>query len=150
MIIREATSTDVDRVYEMSVAWEGEAITYGLKATSREELETALGPYFLVAEVDDIIEGFVTGSVHISDGMAVIPAGSSYLEIDELYVTAAWRSHGIGRALVEKVLFRAEVEGLGYQLVYSATKDIYRVMHFYEQCGFEEWYVQLFRKPAGR
>jgi N-acetylglutamate synthase-like GNAT family acetyltransferase len=150
MIIREASLDDIGPVYVLCAAWEGEAITYGLVATPAKTLEKQLGPYFLVAEEDGEIVGYVTGSVHTSDGLAVIPAGAEYLEVDELYVIPARRSQGIGRGLLDTMLARAEAAGLEYQLVYSATKDIRQVLHFYEQSGFQSWCIQLFRAKGDR
>lgn len=146
MAIREATRDDIGRVHALCAAWEGEAITYGLVATPAETLEAQLGPYFLVAEEDGDIVGYVTGTVRTSDGMAVIPAGAAYLEVDELYVIPAQRSQGIGRVLLDTMLARAKAAGVEYQLVYSATKNLRRAMKFYEQSGFQSWCVQLFRK----
>ena len=146
MIIRDTVHADVARVHALCAAWEGEAITYGMVTTPAETLEAQLGPYFLVAEEGGEIVGYVTGSVHASDGMAVIPAGAAYLEIDEFYVIPERRSQGIGRRLLDTLLARAEAAGLEYQLVYSATKDLRRVLHFYEQSGFQSWCVQLFRR----
>jgi len=148
MVIREATIADLDHIQVLSSAWEREDITYGMVATSREAYEALLGPFFLVAEDAGALVGFITGITHVSEGMAVIPAGVTYLEIDELHVISAHRSQGIGRALVETLLARAEEEGITHQLVYSATKDIRRVLHFYEQCGFQSWCIQLYRNTA--
>ncbi|MHB0935384.1 MAG: GNAT family N-acetyltransferase [Armatimonadota bacterium] len=145
-IVRDAVRDDMDVVHTLCAAWEGEEITYGLTATPVEALEAQLGPYFLVAEAEGEIVGYVTGSVHASEGMAVIPAGAAYLEIDELYVIPPRRSQGIGRELLDTVLARAEAAGLEYQLVYSATKDLRRVLHFYEQSGFQSWCIQLYRR----
>ena len=150
MIIRDAVSADVARVHALCAGWEDEAITYGMVTTPAETLEAQLGPYFLVAEADGEIVGYVTGSVHASDGLAVIPAGAEYLEIDELYVIPTRRSQDIGRRLLDTVLARAEAAGVDYQLVYSATKDIRRVLHFYEQSGFQSWCIQLYRAPKAR
>lgn len=146
MVIHDAVPDDVPRVHALCAAWESEEITYGLAATPAETLDAQLGPYFLVAEEDGEIVGYVTGSVHTSDGMAVIPDGAAYLEVDELYVIPDRRSQGMGRMLLDTVLARAEAAGVEYQLVYSATKDLRRVMQFYEQSGFQSWCIQLFRR----
>jgi len=146
MIIREAVRDDIDYVHSLCAAWEEEGIVHGLVTTSKSMLEAQLGPYFLVAEIDGEIAGYVTGSTHVSEGLAVIPASSTYLEIDELYVVPAQRSQGIGRALPEAMLALAEAAGVDYQLVYSATKNLRRVLHFYKQVGFQSWCIQLFRR----
>lgn len=65
-------------------------VTYGQVATAQQTIADKLGPYFLVAAVGDELVRFVWGSVHTSEGLAVIPAGGQYSEIDELYVKPAF------------------------------------------------------------
>ncbi|HOF89834.1 MAG TPA: GNAT family N-acetyltransferase [Armatimonadota bacterium] len=144
--IRQATPDDFPGISLMQQTWEQEQITHGQTATDMAGLRDQLNEYFLVAELEGQLVGMVAASVHVSEGMAVIPAGERYLAINDLYVCSAWRAQGIGRRLLDAVLARAEAQGLQYQLVYSATKDLRRIMRFYESCGFESWYVQLYRR----
>ncbi len=143
--IRPATQNDFAQVIALQEQWAAEEITYGFVPGSIENLSAALGETFLIAETVEGILGFITASVHVSEGMAVIPSGVTYLEIDDLYVIPGRRGQGIGRSLVEAVFARAEEKGIEYQLVYSATKDIRRILAFYEECGFTSWYIQLYR-----
>lgn len=83
--------------------------------------------------------------MHVSDGLAVIPAGERYLEVDEVYVHPDHRSSGIGRRMLEALLQDAEGQGVSRALVYSATKDWSRMVDFYGRLGFKMWSVQLFR-----
>ena len=46
---------------------------------------------------------------------------------------------GIRSELVGKTLEQAREKGLEKALVYSASKDIYRVLNFYEGQGFGSW-----------
>lgn len=112
---------------------------------SEAQLGARLGPYFLVAEVDGQVVGFVSGSTHESDGAAVVPEGVVYLEVADLYVAAPSRRGGIGGRLLDELLAVARREGVRKVLVYSATKDVRRVLTFYERQGFRPWYVQMFR-----
>ena len=146
MLIRQGTVADLPGVHALLLAWEQEEITYGLVASDLSHLHDRLNEFFRVAEVDGQLVGMVAASEHVSDGLAVIPAGERYLEVDDLYVCPEWRSQGIGRVLLDTVLARAEQDGIRYQLVYSATKDVRRVMRFYENCGFESWYIQMYRR----
>ena len=145
MIIREAQPSDINQVLSLFTCWVAEGITYGQTSPTHGDLSQSLGSYFLVAADEERIIGFTIGSAHLSDGTAVIPEGKPYLEVDELYVMASMRSHGIGQLLLDELLVRAEANGMSYQMVYSATKDIHRIIHFYEQCGFASWYIQMYR-----
>lgn len=144
--IREAQVADVDRVHQLQVEWAEEGITYGYRADSKENLSAKLGPYFLVAELDGTLVGHAYGLIRVSEGLAVIPAGERYLEIEDIYVIPEFRNRSIGGLLLDGLLQAAEEEGIETFSVYSSTKDADRILRFYRSHGFESWYVQLFRR----
>lgn len=76
----------------------------------------------------------------------MIPAGERYLEVDDLYVHPSMRGREIGGKLLEDLMQVAREHGLRKALVYSAIKDIRRIMNFYEAHGFRSWFVQMFRE----
>jgi ribosomal protein S18 acetylase RimI-like enzyme len=106
----------------------------------------ALVPYLLVAEANSEVIGLISGSIHSSEGTAVIPAGESYLAIDDLYVSPEFRRHGMGSGLITQLLAQAKQQGVAYALLYSVAKDIRSILRFYERHGFQSWYVQMFRE----
>ncbi len=136
----------MESVSRLQHQWAEEGSVYGFVPESVEQIEAALGPYFLVAEVDDGIVGFVSGSVRISEDKAVIPEGAGYVEVDNLYVSPEYRGRGVGSRLISRVLAEAKEQGVAYALVYSAAKDIHSVLRFYERHDFRSWYVQMFRE----
>lgn len=148
--IRPASTDDLPLVLALQEQWEAEEITYGYVAGDMAQLSTALADTFLLALEDNEIVGYIIAAAHVSEGMAVIPANALYLEIDDLYVIRTRRGQGIGKALLDAVLARAEAEGIEYQLLYSSTKDIRRILSFYEGSGFDSWYVQMYRKTANQ
>ena len=144
-VIRECTENDLNRICEMEKEWVDEDIMYGQVAADRQELLKRLGPYFLVAEDESGIVGFSYGSVRTSPGFAVIPEGQQYFEIDEIYVAPESRSRGIGGVLLESLIDIARTNAVDKLLVYSATKDLERVLKFYRDHGFKNWHVQMYR-----
>jgi GNAT superfamily N-acetyltransferase len=146
MVIRPAKDGDVARVRELQIQWANEDITYGYIAADEEYIRKAFQAYFFIAEIEDHIVGFITSSKHTSGGLSVIPKGTEYLEIDDLYVVPEHRSCGIGTALIQGVLSRAKSNGLEYSHVFTATKDVHRILRFYEQHGFRSWGVQMFQR----
>jgi GNAT superfamily N-acetyltransferase len=144
--IRLATESDVPAVLVLQQQWSAEDITYGYQPSTEEQLRSALGPYFFVGEVEGKLIGFVSGTMLISHGLAVLPAGQAYLNIDDLYVASEWRNQGIGHVLVDRIITSAEQAGLQAAMVFTATKDIHRILRFYEQNAFQSWGVQLFRR----
>jgi GNAT superfamily N-acetyltransferase len=144
--IRLATEADVAIVLAFQRQWTAEEITYGYEPAAEEQIHALLGPYFLVAEMNGELVGFVNGLVGTSPGLAIMPEGQSYLSIEDLYVAPAWRSQGIGHRLVDAIIATAQKAGLQAAMVYTSTKDVHRILRFYEQNGFQSWFVQLYRR----
>jgi ribosomal protein S18 acetylase RimI-like enzyme len=143
--VRKANETDLSYVAKLSEIWVSECITYGLGANTEELLRNNIGDYFWVAEINSEIVGYITGSVHESDGLAVIEQGEQYLEVDEVYVHPEYRSENIGHMMVDKLLEAAESNGITRSIVYSATKQWRKIIGFYEKHGFKMWFVQMYR-----
>ncbi|HEV2125845.1 MAG TPA: GNAT family N-acetyltransferase [Chloroflexota bacterium] len=156
--IRRCHEADLTVVAALYRAWEAEDITWGLRADDEGALREKLGPFFLVAEVE--VErtrdadrrppsiGFVTAQIrHAAPGeVAVFPAGAAYLEVEDLYVTTAWRDAGVGTHLMEHLFEAARAQGVESSLVFSATKDLARIVRFYERFGYQPWGVQFFKQ----
>jgi GNAT superfamily N-acetyltransferase len=143
--VRKASENDLLKVVELSELWVSECITYGLGANTVELLRNYIGDYFWVAEVDSEVVGYSTGTIHESDGLAVIDKGEHYLEVDEVYVHPEYRSENIGHLMVEKLLQTAEDNGITRSIVYSASKQWQKIVGFYEKHGFKMWFVQMYR-----
>ncbi|MBI1882128.1 MAG: GNAT family N-acetyltransferase [Chloroflexi bacterium] len=140
VLIRECTCDDIDEVYQLDAYWAQEDITHGFIPGSREEFIDSLNQfksYFLVAEIDGRIIGYTNSSVHISKGLAVIPKGEQYLEIDNIYVKPEFRNRRVGRILIDSLLQVAAYNKIKRFLVHSATKDMDRILDFYRSHGFK-------------
>ena len=143
--VRACVPADLPAVECLQRAWEAEGVTRGFVAAGAADLRGRLGPYFLVAEFDDGIAGFVCGSEGRSEGNAVIAPGERYVEADELYVTPEWRGRGIGGRLLDTLVAQAGNRGIERFLVYSSSRDTDAILRFYRRHGFEAWYVQMFK-----
>lgn len=142
--IRQCQENDLDRVAQLEMDWEAENITYGFVASDVGELYTHGFEYFYVAVCDDEIIGFIKGSERVSDGLAVIAKGEKYIEIDDIYVVAEYRNAGIGGELVTRLKTVAKEKGIERFLVFSETKDLDKILKFYNGLMFKPWGVQLF------
>jgi ribosomal protein S18 acetylase RimI-like enzyme len=100
----------------------------------------------LIAEVNNKVIGFISGSIRSSEGTVIIPAGENYLEIDNLYISPEFRRQGVGSGLITQLIAQAKQQGIAYALLYSAAKDIHGILRFYERHDFQSWYVEMFRK----
>ncbi|HVX47051.1 MAG TPA: GNAT family N-acetyltransferase [Mycobacteriales bacterium] len=147
MNVRPATHADTARLAELSAQWADEGITIGQQPDDQEWFEAAIGSYFLVAENDGDIVGFAQGEELVSDERhtAVLPAGTRYLDVTNVYVVPRLRSSGVGGALLDELLDRAARQGIERSMVYSAASELDRVVAFYREHGFRGWFVQLVR-----
>lgn len=146
ILIRHAAELDVQSISSLQHRWAEEGNVYGFLPESPEQVKAALNSYLLVAETNNEIVGFISGSIRRSEGLAVIPEGERYFEIDNLYVMPKYRMQGIGGSLVDMCLAQVKEAGVAYALLYSAAKDIQGVLKFYERHNFQSWNVQMFRK----
>lgn len=92
-MLREARIEDLKRVIQLQKIWEAEEITYGFVADTEENLEKKLGKYFLVYEIDNAVEGFVYGSIHKAENMAIMKNGEKYIEIEDIFLTKKARGN---------------------------------------------------------
>jgi len=144
-LVRPCQPADLPAVAALYRDWEAEQITRGLGADPIEGLATRLGPYWFVAERAGQVVGFVGGEARESEGLAVIPAGQRYLEVEDLYVRADLRERGLGGRLLDRALREAVERGVERALVYSSNRAWARTVAFYRRHGFEMWFVRMVR-----
>jgi ribosomal protein S18 acetylase RimI-like enzyme len=146
MLIRRANKTDVSIIHQLQNQLFEEESIYGFAPDSIKEINKSINHYLLVVEIKNEVIGFISGVIKISEGLAVIPEGESYLEIENLYVVPQFRKQGIGGKLVDELLAEAKRNKIAYASLYSATKDVHGILKFYERHNFQSWYIQMFRK----
>ena len=144
-VIRPAAPRDAHAIHRLQVDCAAEDISYGYRPAGEAEIRAALGPYFVVADLHDRVIGFARAAVRVSAGMAVVPKGKEYLQLDDLYVATDHRSMGAGCKLIDFLLMTAKLAGIEYALACSAAKDVHGSLQFYQACGFRSWYIQLFK-----
>ena len=87
------------------------------------------------------------GKVYPSKQMqSIMPEGTPYFEVEELYVVPERRSRGIGMKLFRYVeeAVKAEAE---YMVLSTATKNWKAVFHFYlDELDMTFWSARLFKK----
>lgn len=77
--------------------------------------------------------------------MAVFTEEQKYIEIDDIYISSIHRKTGIGSILLQTVLETAEKNGIEKSYVYSATKDLDKVINFYKEHSYKTWCIQMFK-----
>ncbi len=142
---RAATPKDFPAVARMSGDWENEDNCRGYR---RNDVEYLSGFRIFVAETDGKAIGYLFGAVETSKDMgAVMPDNSTYFEIEELYIKPAYRSQGVGSALMKYLEDTLLAENIGKIVLSTAAKDYKRILRFYiDEMGMSFWSARLFKE----
>jgi ribosomal protein S18 acetylase RimI-like enzyme len=144
-VVSYATAADIDAIVALQLDWAAEGITRGFVPDDPDELRAALGRLFLVARIGGGIAGFVRARERTSDEPTVVAEDKRYLDVDDIYVAAAWRNRGIGGQLLDALLENARASGIDHFQVQSSNMDTDRILGFYRKHGFQVWFLRLFR-----
>ncbi|MCK6073896.1 GNAT family N-acetyltransferase [Paenibacillus silvae] len=144
---RTGQKKDLAQVIELTICWTEEDITLGYEnvAWTPEKLEKKLNDYFYVVELQDVIVGYAFGDIRRGNAEPVIPQADVYLELHEVYIHPEHRRKGIGRELVQCLLNQAQQHQVERALVGSSNRSWKDTAAFYEELGFQMWYIQMYR-----
>ena len=147
--IRACTPTDIDGVIALERQWEQEDIAYGnFNPMSREAYIAILErfpAYFLVAEHDGQLVGYIHASTDHEQRVEVIPEGEPYVAIEDIYVLPDVRDQEVGGKLLERVFAIAQAAGIQRFVAGTKSKDTDRILKFYRSHGFTAWHIQFFK-----
>lgn len=147
--IRACIADDINGVIALERQWEREAIAYGdFNPMSREAYVAILErfpAYFLVAECDGQLVGYIHASVQGDHPAEIIPVQEPYVEIEDIYVQPDFRSRDIGGALLERVFAIARQQGIQRFAVGTLSKETDKILRFYRSHGFTPWRIQFFK-----
>ncbi len=146
MVIHEVELTEeiTEKLIRLSEIWEKEDSCYGYRANGREDIE---GNRVFLAEENGEVLGYLFGRVCRSESMkSIMPDGTPFFEVEELFVLRPRRREGIGAAL-----FRAAEDAVRgeaqYAVLSTATKNWQSVFRFYlDELGMSFWSARLFKK----
>ena len=142
--IHEAKQSDTKRLLELSLMWEKEDSCYGYRANIEDDLRDR----YILAAYDDELIAYIFGKEEIQDKQtSVIDKNMHYFEIEELYVHPLYRSHGIGKQLMESLEKELKKKGLEMMVLSTATKNWKAIMHFYiDEIGMNFWSARLYKR----
>ena len=146
MMIHEAVLNNevLDQMIRLSEDWAAENSCYGYRPNDKTDIE---GNRIFLAEDGGKVIGYLFGRVCQSEHMkSIMPEGTPYFEVEELYVVPERRSQGIGAQLFRyaEEAVKSEAE---YIMLSTATKNWKAIFHFYlDELDMTFWSARLFRK----
>ena len=146
MIIHEVEvdETVLAKLIRFSEDWAAENSCFGYRPNDRSDI---VGNRIFCAEDNGDVAGYLFGKVRNSERMnSIMPEGTPYFEVEELYVVPERRSRGIGEKLFRYMeeAVRTEAE---YVVLNTATKNWKAIFHFYlDELDMTFWSARLFKK----
>ena len=146
MKIHEVDLNDevLEQLIRFSEDWAAEGSCYGYRPNDRTDIE---GNRIFFAEDGSTVTGYLFGRICRSEQMkSIMPEGTPYFEVEELYVVPEMRSRGIGAKLFgfAEETVKSEAE---YMVLSTATKNWKAIFHFYlDELDMKFWSARLFKK----
>ena len=146
MMIHEVNLNEevLDQLIRFSEDWAAEDSCYGYRPNDKSDIE---GNRIFFAEDGNTVIGYLFGKVYQSEQMkSIMPEGTPYFEVEELYVVSGRRSQGIGAKLFKytEEAVKSEAE---YMVLSTATKNWKAIFHFYlDELDMTFWSARLFKR----
>lgn len=146
MMIHEVNLNEevLDQLIRFSEDWAAEDNCYGYRPNDKSDIE---GNRIFFAEDGNTVIGYLFGKVYQSEQMkSIMPEGTPYFEIEELYVVPGRRSEGIGSKLFKYAEGTVKPEA-EYMVLNTATKNWKAIFHFYlDELDMTFWSARLFKR----
>ena len=150
MVIHEVTLDKevLGQLIHFSEDWAEENSCYGYRPNDKADIE---GNRVFLAEDGGTAIGYLFGRIYQSEQMkSIMPEGTPYFEVEELYVVPERRSQGIGAKLFKYAEDAVKTEA-EYMVLSTATKNWKAIFHFYlDELDMTFWSARLFKKISTR
>ena len=140
----DLTPEVLETLIHLSKDWEAEQSCYGYRKNDRSDIE---GNRIFMAKDQGTIIGYLFGHrEQAKQSSSIMPDGTSFFEVEELYVVPAHRSKGIGTRLFQFVEEAVAAEAK-YIMLSTATKNWKAIFHFYlDELDMTFWSARLYKR----
>ena len=131
MIIHEVDLNDevLEQLIRFSEDWAAEDSCYGYRPNDKTDIE---GNRIFFAEDGGTVTGYLFGRICRSEQMkSIMPEGTPYFEVEELYVVPEMRSRGIGAKLFRFAEETVKSEAASLIAFISGSSTPGRISYFF-------------------
>jgi len=93
-----------------------------------------------IAKVEDEVVGYICGRIKENNNYE----GTKYIKIEDIYVKPKNRNYGIGKKLLESIIFEAKDKGINGALINGSSEEVVQTINLYNKLGYRSWYIQMF------
>ena len=125
-----------EKLIQLSAQWAAEQSCYGYYPNTEADIE---GKRIFLAEDEDGIEAYLLGKVETAKNMkSIMPEGTRYFEVEELYVVPEKRSQGIGEALFRfaEETIKKDVQFIAVSTASKTARRFYIFTWMNWECSF--------------
>ena len=144
--ISEVSLTDdvLRELIRLSGEWERENSCWGYRKNERSDID---GNRIFLALRGETVAGYLFGHTERSErARSIMPDGTPFFEIEELYVRPEYRRRGLGKRLFSHAE-KAVADEARYLMLSTATKNWRAILHFYiDETDMSFWSARLFKK----
>lgn len=148
MKIRKARLNDIKQLEELENRWVKEKTSPRIIKTPRSEWKGMINKGLVVTAEENKIAAYVSSQIRKAgrEIAGKIKKGVKYLELEGLYVDREFRGQNLSSLILKELFLIAKKRKLKHILVIADSKELAKLISFYESKGFEPIHALMIKK----